>query len=137
MSEYAPGLVLTAGSIYGWHHLQIAIPPGSEAAAREFYRDVLGLCEVPVPANVAHLAAAWFERDDFRVHLGVDPNFRPAKKGHPAFLVRGLESIVERLQRAGIPIVQADVVPGYRRCHIFDPFGNRIELIEPLMSDTP
>ena len=101
-------------------------------AARAFYRVVLGLKEVPVPASVAHLAAAWFERGEFRVHLGVDPNFHPAKKAHPAFLVAGLDQIVQRLERAGISIVQADVVPGYRRCHIFDPFGNRIELIEAI-----
>ena len=121
---------MSTPTIHGLHHLQIAIPAGGEEAARRFYRDVLGLNEVPVPASVAHLAAAWFERGEFRIHLGVDPNFHPSKKGHPAFLVTGLDGIVARLTAAGFPIAQADVVPGYRRCHVFDPVGNRIELIE-------
>jgi catechol 2,3-dioxygenase-like lactoylglutathione lyase family enzyme len=122
--------------VCGLHHIQIAIPSGKEAAAREFYRDVLGLTEVPVPASVAHLAAAWFERGTLRVHLGVDPDFHPAKKAHPAFLVTGLDQIVQRLERAGVSIVQADAVTGFKRCHIFDPFGNRIELIEAI-SENP
>jgi catechol 2,3-dioxygenase-like lactoylglutathione lyase family enzyme len=122
---------MSHSTIHGLHHLQIALPAGGEEAARRFYRDLLGLAEVPVPASVAHLAAAWFEQGEFRLHLGVDPDFHPAKKGHPAFLVSGLDEIVRRVTAAGYPMVSADVVPGFRRCHIYDPAGNRLELIEP------
>jgi catechol 2,3-dioxygenase-like lactoylglutathione lyase family enzyme len=118
--------------VHGLHHVQIAIPPEKETIARQFYSDLLGLVEVPVPGNVAHLGALWFERSTFRVHLGIEADFRPAKKAHPAFLVERLDLLIQRLQRAGVSIVAAPPMAGYNRCHVFDPFGNRIELLEAL-----
>ena len=122
-------------TIFGIHHVHIAIPPGTKDLALRFYRDVLQLKELPVPSRLAHLAAAWLEQGPVRVHLGVDPDFHPAKKGHPAFLVRQLDRVVQRLEAAGFATFPAPAIQGYRRCHVFDPVGNRIELIEPVDID--
>lgn len=119
-----------ACSIFGIDHLQIAIPLGGEDLGRQFYRDVLGLEEIPVPAAVAHLAIAWFKVGQWQIHIAVDPEFHPAKKAHPALLVRNLSFLRDRLKAANARIVEADPLPGRLRCHVFDPFGNRIELIE-------
>ena len=119
-------------SIHALDHVQIAMPAGQESVAREFYGGLLGLTEKPVPASVAHLGALWFERGSLRVHLGIESDFRPAKKAHPAFLVERLDRLEEHLQRAGVTIVRADPIQGYRRFHIFDPFGNRLECVEPI-----
>jgi catechol 2,3-dioxygenase-like lactoylglutathione lyase family enzyme len=116
--------------IHALDHLQIAIAAGREEEARRFYRDVLGLPEVPVPADVAHLAAAWFEYGRLRVHLGVDPDFRPSKKAHPAFLVTDLEAMIRRLEDAGVTITAAPPLQVVKRCFVSDPCGNRLELIE-------
>jgi catechol 2,3-dioxygenase-like lactoylglutathione lyase family enzyme len=120
--------------VHGLDHVQIAIPAGQEAKAREFYSEVLGLIEVPVPTSLANRGAIWFERESLRLHLGIDADFHPAKKAHPALLVKGLDRLTEHLQRAGIAIVAAPPLQGRKRFHIFDPFGNRIELLEPLSS---
>lgn len=119
-------------SIHGLDHVQIAIPAGQDVVAREFYAGVLGLPEVPVPANLAHLAAMWFERGNLRLHLGVTTEFQPARKAHPALLVTGLAALAQRLREAGVAIVSADPLEGYNRFFVFDPFGNRIEFLEPI-----
>ncbi len=116
--------------IHALDHLQIAIAAGREEESRRFYRDVLGLPEVPVPAEVAHLATAWFACGNLQVHLGVDPDFRPSKKGHPAFLVADLAPMARRLERAGVPITAAPPLGNFKRCFVSDPCGNRLELIE-------
>jgi catechol 2,3-dioxygenase-like lactoylglutathione lyase family enzyme len=114
----------------GIHHVQIAIPPGGEEAARGFYKQVLGLREVPVSPLVSKLAIAWFEQDTLRLHVGIDPDFHPSRRGHPAFVVRTYDDLIHHLETMGIAVTQAATVAGSRRCHIHDPFGNRIELIE-------
>ena len=108
-------------------HVQLAIPAGGEASARAFYTGVLGLVEVPKPAALAARGGCWFERGDVRVHVGVEADFRPARKAHPAFVVAGLVALVAR---RGLTVTWSDEIPGTRRCHIDDPFGNRIELID-------
>jgi catechol 2,3-dioxygenase-like lactoylglutathione lyase family enzyme len=108
-------------------HVQLAIPVGGEALARWFYTGVLGLVEVPKPAALAVRGGCWFERGDVRVHVGVEAGFRPARKAHPAFVVDGLDALVERHTLA---VTWSDEIPGTHRCHIDDPFGNRIELID-------
>lgn len=112
------------------HHVQVAIPPEGGEIARNFYRDILGLREVPVPPNVSKTAVAWFEQGTLRLHVGIDPDFHPARKGHPAFSVCDYDQLMAHLDSRGIHSTQATVVDGARRCHIYDPFGNRIELIE-------
>ena len=117
--------------IHGLDHVQIAIPCDSEVVARKFYSKVLGLTEIPVPATLRHLGAIWFEHGSLRLHLGMDPEFHPARKAHPALLVRGLDSLAKHLAVERIPIMEAEPIEGFRRFHVLDPFGNRIEFLEP------
>lgn len=123
---------LPAFQIHGLDHVQLAMPAGQEATARKFYSGVLGLNEVPKPANLTKRGGVWFEGGTLRVHLGVEADFHPAKKAHPAFLVRNLGAITEHLHRAGIAAVADEPLEGYHRIYVSDPFGNRIELLEPL-----
>jgi catechol 2,3-dioxygenase-like lactoylglutathione lyase family enzyme len=116
--------------ILGFDHVQLAMPAGEESAARAFYVDVLGLVEEAKPANLARRGGAWFRGGALRLHLGVDPVFRPAGKAHPAILVRGLAALGARCEAAGFPPVTDEPLEGYDRLYVFDPFGNRIELLE-------
>jgi catechol 2,3-dioxygenase-like lactoylglutathione lyase family enzyme len=109
-------------------HVQLAMPKGGEDRAREFYSGLLRIPEVPKPAALAGRGGAWFENGELKVHLGVDPEFRPARKAHPAFLVRGLSEIVARLRSAGVEVASDDGEPG-GRVYVTDPFGNRLELV--------
>ncbi len=118
--------------IDGIHHVQIAIPPGGEELARDFFRNTLCLHEVKVPPNVSKRAIAWFEQGSLRVHVGIDADFHPSSSGHPAFSVQAYDSLIQHFHKLGISHISASLVGGSRRCHIFDPFGNRIELIEAL-----
>lgn len=110
------------------------MPAGEEKRARQFYSEVLGLTEIPKPANLAKRGGAWFQGDALRVHLGVEADFRPAKKAHPAFLVQCLDAIVEHLRHLGVAVVTDEPLEGYNRIYVSDPFGNRIELLEPITS---
>jgi catechol 2,3-dioxygenase-like lactoylglutathione lyase family enzyme len=111
-------------------HVQLAMPAGEEEAARGFYRDRLGMIEVPKPPELAKRGGCWFESSGVQIHLGVEADFRPAKKAHPGLRCRDFESLLEYLSQAGIPSTPDHSIPGIRRCHIHDPFGNRIELIQ-------
>lgn len=111
----------------GIDHVQLAIPPGAEEVARSFYVGVLGLVEVPKPAGMAARGGAWFEAGDVRVHVGADEAFVPARKAHPAFVVAGVRDLIES---AGLEATWNHEIVGVERCHVADPFGNRIELIE-------
>jgi catechol 2,3-dioxygenase-like lactoylglutathione lyase family enzyme len=111
----------------GIDHVQLAIPPGGEDAARAFYVGVLGLTEVPKPAALAVRGGAWFEAGAVRIHVGREDDFVPARRAHPALLVSGLRELVSR---TGLEARWDDDIPGVTRCHVTDPFGNRIELIE-------
>jgi len=112
-------------------HVQIAMPRGGEDSARPFYAGLLGIPEVPKPAALADRGGAWFESDDLKVHLGVDSECRAARKAHPAFRVRDLGSLVQRLRAAGVEVADDGSLPGYERVYVTDPFGNRLELLEP------
>ena len=111
----------------GIDHVQLAIPVGGEPVAREFYAGVLGLTEVPKPVALAARGGAWFEAGPTRIHVGVEAQFSPAKKAHPALVISGLRAFIES---SGLDARWSDEIPGVERCHIDDPFGNRIELIE-------
>ena len=111
----------------GIDHVQVAIPVGGEDVARGFYVGVLGLSEVPKPAALAVRGGAWFEAGDTRIHVGVEASFTPALKAHPALLIAGLRAFVDA---SGLEAAWSDEIPGTVRCHVHDPFGNRIELIE-------
>jgi catechol 2,3-dioxygenase-like lactoylglutathione lyase family enzyme len=110
-------------------HVQLAIPAGGEPAARRFWIDLLGFVEVPKPAGQAARGGCWLECGDVRIHLGVEEDFRAARKAHPALRCRDYAALVARLRAAGVEVRPASDVPGVTRCHVDDPFGNRVELI--------
>ena len=110
-------------------HVQLAMPAGREAEARRFYAELLGIPERAKPPELAARGGAWFEDGPLKVHLGVDPDFRPAKKAHPALVVRDLRALVARLRAAGVTVVE-DPQHGADRVYADDPFGNRLELLE-------
>lgn len=112
-------------------HVQLAMPEGQEDAARHFYQGVLGIPEVPKPADLAARGGVWFERGDLKVHLGVDRRFVPARKAHPAFIVADLRALMSRLAAAGVAVRDDEPLDGYLRVYVDDPFGNRLELLEP------
>jgi len=118
--------------ITGIDHVQLAMPAGQENIAREFYARTLGIPEVPKPLELAKRGGAWFESGPVKIHLGVEADFRAARKAHPALIVQDLATLVATLRSKGHEIVPADGVEGWYRVHVFDPFGNRIELMEPL-----
>lgn len=113
-------------------HVQLAMPPGREEDARAFYAGLLGIPEAPKPPNLAHRGGCWFERGTLKVHLGVEADFRPARKAHPAFLVDDLAALALALVAAGHSTRTDEPLEGYERAYVDDPFGNRIELMQPL-----
>ncbi len=110
-------------------HVQLAMPAGGEERARAFYGVLLGMAEILKPAELAKRGGCWFGFGPVQVHLGVENDFRPAKKAHPALRCFDYGGITSRLRDAGVEVKEDFAIPGVRRCHIFDPFGNRIELI--------
>jgi catechol 2,3-dioxygenase-like lactoylglutathione lyase family enzyme len=112
-------------------HVQLAMPSGKEDAARAFYQDTLGIPEQIKPRHLAARGGCWFERGPLKVHLGVEKDFVPARKAHPAFVVEDLPNLVARLERAGYRVVEDQPLEGFERRYVDDPFGNRIELMEP------
>lgn len=112
-------------------HVQLAMPAGREAAARAFYEGILGIPEMQKPPNLAKRGGCWFERGSLKVHLGVEAEFRPARKAHPAFLVDDLAGLSAALTKAGYPLRSDEPLEGYARLFVDDPFGNRIELLQP------
>jgi catechol 2,3-dioxygenase-like lactoylglutathione lyase family enzyme len=116
--------------ILGIEHVQLAMPPQAEEKARAFYGGLLGLTEVEKPIALAARGGVWFENGKVKVHLGVDPGFQAAKKAHVAFLVSDLQALVGELRRRGQQVEIDQQLEGYRRTHILDPFGNRLELLE-------
>ena len=110
-------------------HVQVAIPVGGEDAAREFYGGLLGLKEIPKPPDLAKRGGCWFELPEGtcgQLHLGADPDFRPAKKGHVAFEVTDVAELTETARFRGWEVVE-DSADGAERVYIYDPFGNRLE----------
>jgi catechol 2,3-dioxygenase-like lactoylglutathione lyase family enzyme len=113
-------------------HVQLAMPAGGEEKAAAFYEAVLGLPRVAKPAHLAARGGCWFESGDVRIHLGVEADFRPAKKAHPALIVDALDQLTAALEDAGYPVRTDEPLEGFHRVYVDDPFGNRIELMEPL-----
>lgn len=111
----------------GIDHVQLAIPVGQEDVARAFFVGTLGMVEVPKPPAMAARGGAWFRAGPTEVHVGAEADFVPARKAHPALLVADLREVVER---TGLDVRWSDEIEGSLRCHVDDPFGNRIELIE-------
>jgi catechol 2,3-dioxygenase-like lactoylglutathione lyase family enzyme len=120
--------------LVGLHYVQLAAPPDSEEVLRGFYRDVLGMTEVAKPPELAARGGVWFRSGALELHLGVEADFRPARKAHPGLLVEDLTIFAEHLGAHGVPVKWDDRFPGFRRGYVEDPHGNRLELLEPLPS---
>ncbi|TQM16002.1 VOC family protein [Pseudonocardia kunmingensis] len=119
------------------HHMQLAMPAGREDEARHFFGDVLGMAEIPKPPVLASRGGAWFRAGDVELHLGVEEDFRPARKGHPGILVEDLDEVVRRLAAAGQAMTWDADLPGFRRVYAADPFGNRLEFLQPAQGRPP
>ena len=117
-------------TLRGIDHVQLAIPVGGEGLARPFYAGLLGMTEMPKPEPLASRGGCWFEAPGLKLHLGVETDFRAAKKAHPALLVSDLDTLAASLEAAAVPLHWDHELPGVKRCHVSDPFGNRIELIQ-------
>ena len=111
-------------------HVQIAIPIASESRARAFYSGILGFTEIEKPPQMAGRKSIWFVAGAVNLHLGIELNFTPAKRAHPAFVVDGLDAILAACERAGMASKPDTSFNGFRRVHVVDPFGNRLELME-------
>lgn len=111
-------------------HIQLAAPQGCEIAARQFYGFVLGLEEIEKPLSLQARGGCWFRCGSQQVHIGVERDFQPARKAHPAFQVADIEGVRERLRSQGIKIAEDDALPGVRRFYADDPWGNRLEFVE-------
>jgi len=114
-------------------HVQIALPEGQEDAARAFYTNILGFTEIPKPPELAKRGGTWFQSEDVQLHIGVEKDFHPARKAHPAFIVDDLDTLLEKAKLAKYEIdTSQPPLDGYNRAHVYDPFGNRIELMEKI-----
>lgn len=112
------------------HHVQLAVPPGSEDACRGFWGDLLGLTELAKPPVLAARGGCWFRGGGLEVHLGVEDPFSPARKAHPGILVTGLRDLAARFEAGGVEVTWDQEFPGHDRFYAHDPFGNRLELLE-------
>lgn len=106
------------------------MPSGGETEAEAFYSDVLGFTVLAKPEPLASRGGRWFACGDVQVHLGVEQDFRPARKAHPALRVDGFDELVGKLDDLGVSWRWDDDLPGVRRLYVDDPFGNRIEMID-------
>lgn len=117
-------------SIVKIDHVQLAMPAGREQEARDFYTGLLGVPEVAKPWQLASRGGCWFESNAVKIHLGVEPNFTPAGKAHPAFIVDDLIGLGQLLEDSGFAVTEDQPLEGYQRRYVHDPFGNRIELMQ-------
>ena len=119
-------------AVVGLDHVQVAAPmrPGVEDEARAFYGELLGLREIEKPGALQAKGGVWFSLGQGELHVGLEDQFQPARKAHPALLVSNLAAMRQRLEEVGAQIAEAEAIPGVSRFYIYDPFGNRIELIE-------
>ncbi|MFB5189833.1 VOC family protein [Alicyclobacillus fastidiosus] len=117
-------------SFYGLDHVQLAAPHGCEDEARAFFGGVLGMEEIEKPERLQRNGGVWFRCGSHQIHIGVDRNFAPAKKAHPAIHVRNLRGLKERIRERGIPVRDDELLPGADRFYVDDPFGNRLEFLE-------
>jgi catechol 2,3-dioxygenase-like lactoylglutathione lyase family enzyme len=113
-------------------HVQLAMPRGREAEARAFYASVLGIPEVAKPPELAARGGCWFEDGPLKIHLGVEEDFRPAKKAHVALVVEDLDALLAAARAIGCETRPPEPMGEFRQAYVFDPFGNRIELLETL-----
>lgn len=111
-------------------HVQLAAPPGSEDRLRGYYAGMLGMTEIAKPPVLAARGGCWFQAGPVQLHLGIEADFRPAKKAHPGLRVAGIEAYAARLEERGAQVTWDDDLPGHKRFHSEDPVGNRLEFLE-------
>ncbi|WP_078871931.1 glyoxalase [Streptomyces sp. NRRL S-337] len=116
----------------GLHHVQLAIPPGTEELCRDFWGGVLGMTELKKPPTLAARGGCWFRGGGLEVHLGVEEEFRPNRKAHPGILVTSLQALATRWEDHGVSVTWDDNFPGHNRFYAFDRLGNRLEFLEPV-----
>jgi catechol 2,3-dioxygenase-like lactoylglutathione lyase family enzyme len=133
MSGTSPSLA--AGCLLGIDHVQVAVPTNSESACRAFYVELLGCEELAKPPLLAARGGIWVRAGANELHCGVEPEFRPARKAHPAFRVHALDALAQRLEAAAHPITWDDTNTAVRRFFAHDPFGNRLEFVDAGDSD--
>ena len=124
--DHATGLSL------GLHHVMLAIPLGSEDRVRPFYLGVLGMVEIVKPPILAARGGLWVRGDGLEIHLGVEDDFRPARKAHPGIRVGDLDVLARRCEEHGVAVRwDTEAFPGHRRFYADDPVGNRLEFLQP------
>jgi catechol 2,3-dioxygenase-like lactoylglutathione lyase family enzyme len=111
-------------------HIQLAAPESCEAAAREFYGALLGMQEIQKPESLRARGGCWFRCGGQQVHTGVEPDFRPANKAHPAFVVNDLDELRQAFGARGVKVTDDTSFPASRRFFAEDPWGNRLEFLE-------
>lgn len=116
--------------IVGLDHIQLALPAGTEDKMQAFYCDILGMIAQPKPAPLQGRGGFWASTGTVDVHFGVDPDFHPATKAHPAFIVRDSEGVFTALTAHGHTPAWDTALPKVKRFFVMDPVGNRIEIIE-------
>ncbi|WP_059105341.1 VOC family protein [Shouchella shacheensis] len=111
-------------------HVQLAAPKASEDEARNFFSSILGMKEIPKPVNLSKRGGVWFQCGTHQLHIGIQEDFIPAKKAHPAFHVENLEALRERLINKGVEVKEGEPLEGAKRFYVNDPFGNRLEFLQ-------
>jgi catechol 2,3-dioxygenase-like lactoylglutathione lyase family enzyme len=120
----------------GIDHVQLAAPPGCEAAARKFYIEILAMTELAKPAAFQSRGGIWLKCGMHQLHIGVQVDFTPATKAHPAIRVLDMVALRSRLESQKIEIVEDDAL-GRERFYVHDPFGNRLEFVEAQLLPAP
>ena len=120
---------ILADVLVGVDQVQLAAPAGCEEEARRFFGELLGLEELEKPQALSARGGVWFRVGGQQLHIGVDDDFTPARKAHPAFTVTGYDELLDRLRAAGVEVVEDEAIPGVRRSFVADPWGNRLELV--------
>lgn len=124
----------------GIDHVQLAAPRGAEIEGRRFFGELLGLRELPKPEALAKRGGLWFECGAQQIHIGVEDDFRPAKKAHPALRLvdeSSLRSLFEILSRAGVTVREDHELADCARFFADDPWGNRLEFVAAKTSLRP
>ncbi|MGC8661669.1 MAG: VOC family protein [Nitrososphaeria archaeon] len=117
-------------SYYGIDHVQLAAPAGTESIARKFFHGVLGMKEIDKPESLKKRGGVWFQCGKNQIHIGIDNDFKPARKAHPAINVKNLDALKDKLISCGIKVKYDEQLPDSKRFYVDDPFGNRLEFIE-------
>ncbi len=115
----------------GLHHVQLAIPPETEAECRRFWSALLGCSEIDKPPDLARRGGCWFRAGSLEIHLGVEADFRPGAKAHPGILVDDTRALARLLEENGVAVEWDAGFPGFERFYCRDPFGNRLEFLAP------